>query len=146
MPKTLAALAAGLLFGVGLTVSQMVDPAKVIGFLDLAGDWDPSLAFVLAGAVATAGIGFRLFGRLRAAPLLAESFQTPAARTLDRRLIAGAAIFGVGWGLVGICPGPALAGLAIAPVQLALFVAAMLVGMAGFTLAESVLAQRAGRA
>ncbi len=146
MPKILAALAAGLLFGVGLTVSQMVDPAKVLGFLDLAGDWDPSLAFVLAGAVVTTAIGFRLVGRLRAAPLLAESFQTPTAWTIDRRLIAGAAIFGVGWGLVGICPGPALAGLALAPAQLALFVAAMLVGMAGFALTESVLAQRAGRA
>ncbi len=147
MRKILAALGAGLLFGVGLTVAQMFDPSKVLGFLDIAGDWDPSLAFVLAGAVATTGLGFWLVGRLRAAPFLVEAFQSPATSKIDGRLISGAAIFGVGWGLVGICPGPALAGLVIAPTQLAVFVAAMLVGMAGFALSQSRLARRspAGR-
>ena len=99
----------------------MVDPAKVLGFLDVAGDWDRSLAFVLAGAVGTASLGFWFVERQWTAPLF--------ARDIDRRLVVGAALFGIGWGLVGLCPGPALAALAIAPAQLALFVAAMFVGM-----------------
>lgn len=142
MRKILAALGAGLLFGAGLTVARMVDPSKVLGFLDIAGDWDPSLAFVLAGAVVTTGLGFWLVQRTHAAPVLAESFQTPTAQPIDGRLMAGAGIFGIGWGLVGICPGPAIAGLAIAPAQLALFVAAMLAGMAGFALTESAFARQ----
>lgn len=148
MRKSLAALGAGLLFGLGLTVARMVDPAKVLGFLDIAGDWDPSLAFVLGGAVTTAGLGFRLVGRLRTAPLLVEAFPAPASQAIDGRLLAGAAIFGAGWGLVGICPGPALAGLAIAPARFALFVACMIVGMAGFALVDRFLARspQAGRA
>jgi uncharacterized membrane protein YedE/YeeE len=136
MNRLLAALVAGLLFGLGLTVARMIDPAKVLGFLDLAGSWDPSLAFVLGGAVATSAIGFHLAGR-RAAPLFADAFQVPTARSLDRRLILGSALFGIGWGLVGICPGPALAGLAVAPTKVALFVVAMLVGMAAFTVTGS---------
>lgn len=123
MNQVLAALAAGLLFGLGLAVSQMVNPAKVLGFLDLAGAWDPSLAFVLARAVGTAAIGFR---RARRAdrPLLAPEFRLPAAAPID-------AIFGVGWGLIGFCPGPAVAALGHdgLPVLLFLFVLAMLAGM-----------------
>src|SRR3546814_18827668 len=97
-----SALVSALLFGIGLTVSQMVNPAKVLNFLDLAGNWDPSLAFVLGGAVATAALGFRLVRR-RTVPLLAGAFQWPTARDIDRRLVLGAALFGVDWSLVGFC-------------------------------------------
>lgn len=131
MPQILAALAAGLLFGIGLTVSQMVNPAKVLNFLDLAGAWDPSLAFVLAGATGTAALGFRLVRR-RTAPLVAGAFQLPTARDIDRPLVVGSTIFGIGWGLVGLCPGPAVAALALDPLGVALFVIAMLAGMAVF--------------
>ncbi|MBY0331596.1 DUF6691 family protein [Roseicella aerolata] len=134
MRQTIAALAAGTLFGLGLTLSRMVDPAKVLGFLDIAGNWDPSLALVLAGATSTAAIGFRLILGRRSAPLFAEAFSLPTARAIDRRLVIGAAIFGVGWGLVGLCPGPALAGLGLAFRPVAIFVIAMLVGMAAFEL------------
>ncbi len=144
MLRTFAALAAGLLFGVGLTTSQMVDPAKVLGFLDLSGDWDPSLAFVLGSAVGTAALGFRLVHRYRTAPLFAAAFDSPIARNIDRRLAWGAGLFGVGWGLVGLCPGPAFAALAIAPAQVVVFVAAMLVGMAGFEIFRSFAGQKQG--
>lgn len=133
MLQVIAALVAGSLFGLGLTFSRMVDPAKVLGFLDIAGNWDPSLALVLAGATGTASIGFRLvLGRSR--PLFADRFNLPTARRIDARLIVGAAIFGVGWGLVGLCPGPALAGLGLAFRPVAIFVVAMLAGMALFEL------------
>lgn len=134
MRQAIAALAAGLLFGLGLALSRMVDPAKVLGFLDVTGDWDPSLALVLAGAAGTAAIGFRLVLGRRVAPLFAETFSLPTARNIDRRLGVGAAIFGVGWGLVGLCPGPALAGLGLAFRPVAIFVIAMLAGMAVFEL------------
>lgn len=127
----LAALGAGLIFGFGLALSQMVNPAKVLNFLDLAGTWDPSLAFVLAGASATAGLGYWLIGRLPA-PLCAEAFQLPTARAIDGRLVIGSAIFGVGWGLVGLCPGPAVAALSLGSSEVGLFVVAMLAGMAAF--------------
>ncbi len=137
MLQILAALVAGLLFGAGLTLSQMVNPAKVLGFLNIAGNWDPSLAFVLAGAVGTASLGFWLVRRHWTAPLFAAAFDPPNARKIDRRLVVGATLFGIGWGLVGLCPGPALAALAIAPGRIAQFVAAMLVGMAGFEVFRS---------
>jgi hypothetical protein len=128
MRQALAALVAGLLFGLGLTVSQMANPAKVLGFLDLAGDWDPSLAFVLAGAVATAAVGFRLVQRA-GRPLLAPAFRLPTATRIDRPLLLGAALFGLGWGLVGFCPGPALAALGLDGLPVPVFVLAMLAGM-----------------
>lgn len=128
MNSKVASLVAGLLFGIGLTLAQMVNPAKVLNFLDLAGSWDPSLAFVLGGATVTAAIGFRLVGQ-RATPLFADDFQLPTASAIDRPLILGAALFGVGWGLVGLCPGPAITAIAIAPGAVAIFVAAMLSGM-----------------
>ena len=134
MRQYIAALTAGLLFGLGLTLSRMVDPAKVLSFLDIAGNWDPSLALVLAGATGTAAIGFPLILGRRATPLFAETFSLPAARDIDLRLIAGAAIFGVGWGLVGLCPGPALAALSLAFWPVAIFVVAMFAGMAVFEL------------
>lgn len=121
------ALAAGLLFGCGLVVSGMVDPAKVLGFLDVAGDWDPSLACVMAGAIPVAALGFALARRL-GRPV------APPPRAIDGRLLGGAALFGVGWGLAGYCPGPALASLGFGLWQPALFVLAMLAGMGLFRL------------
>ncbi len=139
MRRSLAAGVAGLLFGLGLAVSRMTDPAKVLGFLDVAGPWDPSLAFVLAGATGVAAIGFPLVLRGRAAPLCDDRFHLPTARRVDRRLLAGAALFGVSWGLDGLCPGPALADLVPAAAGQAawpvpVFVAAMLAGMGLFEL------------
>lgn len=135
MNRILAAFACGLLFGVGLTVSQMINPAKVLGFLDVgaipSGGWDPSLALVLLGATATTLIGYRLvFCRHR--PLFAEAFMLPARRAIDVRLILGAMLFGAGWGLVGLCPGPAVAALGVDGLGAVVFVLAMLVGMAGY--------------
>ncbi len=144
MPQFLAAFGAGLLFGAGLVVSQMVNPAKVLNFLDIAGHWDPSLAFVLAGATGTAFVGFRLVRR-RAAPLLAERFQLPTAHRIDGPLLAGSAIFGIGWGLAGLCPGPAVAGIALAPGRLLPFLIAILFGMAIFSLQSAWTVRRHGR-
>jgi len=126
------ALAAGLLFGAGLAISGMFDPAKVLGFLDIAaiasGGWDPSLAFVMVGGLAVTMPAF-LYARSRARPLAATQFQKPGATAIDRRLMLGALIFGVGWGLVGYCPGPALAALAFGATGTILFVLAMIAGM-----------------
>lgn len=137
MARTLFALIAGLLFGIGLTVSQMVNPAKILAFLDLggipAGTWDPSLAFVMAGALAVAAPAF-LLARRRQAPWVGGRFAIPERRDLDGRLIGGALLFGIGWGLVGYCPGPAVAGLAFGLPQTYGFVAAMLLGMLAFRL------------
>jgi len=143
--RILVALAAGLVFGLGLAVSQMINPAKVLGFLDLFGDWDPSLAFVMAGAIPLAAAGYRLARRSRT-PLFADAYAAPAQSAIDRRLVGGAILFGIGWGLVGYCPGPALASLAIGPWQTALFVAAMLLGMAGFAAVQSIGTRRLKRA
>jgi uncharacterized protein len=122
-----AALGAGVLFGVGLVVSQMIDPGKVLAFLDVAGRWDPSLALVMAGALAVAIPGFRL-AQARRAPVLGGRFDAPATQRIDRELLAGAAVFGIGWGLVGFCPGPAIASLAFARPESFVFVVAMLAG------------------
>ncbi len=127
--RILAALAAGLIFGIGLTFSGMLDPEKVLGFLDFVGDWDPSLAFVMAGSIPVAWVGFAVVRRL-GRPLLAEA-TLPAARFIDRKLIGGAILFGVGWGLAGYCPGPALASLGFLRWQTGLFVMAMLTAMIG---------------
>lgn len=124
----LHALLAGLLFGAGLTISDMVNPARVQNFLDIAGTWDPTLAFVMAGALAVAYPGYRLV-LARSAPLAAPSFQLPAARDIDSRLIVGAAVFGVGWGLAGICPGPAFADIVTFAPGVFVFIAAMLAAM-----------------
>ncbi|MEO1027985.1 MAG: DUF6691 family protein [Pseudomonadota bacterium] len=118
----------GLLFSAGLVVSGMINPAKVIGFLDLFGDWDASLAFVMAGAVAVNLVGHRVVTH-RAQPLFADGFSLPTRTDIDRDLILGASLFGVGWGLVGLCPGPAIAALGAAPMSVSIFVIAMLLGM-----------------
>ena len=124
-----AALLCGALFGFGLALSGMVDPARVLGFLDIAsGRWDPSLMFVLGGAVAVAVIGV-LIQRRMARPLLDNEFHLHDSAVIDRRLIGGSALFGVGWGLAGFCPGPAISALTLGAEPVLLFVAAMAVGM-----------------
>ena len=133
MAKTASAFAVGLLFGLGLLVSGMADPAKVLAFLDVTGRWDPSLSFVMAGAVAVSATGY-FVARRRGRPLLASRLEIPTRRDLDPRLIAGAAVFGLGWGLAGLCPGPALTLLTVAPAQAVTFVVAMVVGMLAFHL------------
>lgn len=139
MARLLPALLSGLLFGAGLVVSQMVNPAKVLGFLDLFGDWDPSLAFVMLGAILVAAPAFALARRMNR-PLVASRFVVPTRQEIDRPLLGGAALFGLGWGLVGLCPGPALAALSIDPKGVLVFVAAML---AGVVLFAAILARSA---
>ena len=129
----ISAFTSGLLFGLGLIISQMVDPAKVLGFLDVLGNWDPSLAFVMGGAVVVSALGYAIAKR-RGAPVLAPRLEIPTRRDLDPRLLGGAALFGVGWGLAGLCPGPALVALTFGPREVFAFVAAMIVGMAVFRL------------
>lgn len=132
-------LGLGLLFGIGLVVSGMSDPAKVLNFLDLFGTFDPSLAFVMGGAVLVAFIGFRL-ALARQAPVLAPRFQLPTRRDIDTRLIVGAALFGIGWGLGGFCPGPAFTALGLAAAGTLVFLPAMIAGM----WAARLLAERQG--
>jgi uncharacterized membrane protein YedE/YeeE len=127
MAAIVSALFIGALFGFGLAVSEMIDPARVIGFLDVAGLWDPTLLFVMGGALALTVPAFPLILR-RARPLLAAFFALPTKSKLDGSLIAGAIIFGVGWGIAGFCPGPALAALASGSPSVALFVVAMIGG------------------
>ena len=133
MPKMLGSLLAGALFGLGLAISGMANPEKVLGFLDVAGDWDPTLAFVMGGALLVTMPAFRLIFRRRR-PVLAEDFDLPEKKNVDARLVGGSVLFGVGWGLSGFCPGPAVVALipalatGILPV-LAFFVA-MVAGMA----------------
>ena len=124
----IASLVTGTIFGAGLALSDMINPARVLAFLDLAGDWDPSLAFVMGGAIIPMVIAYAVSRRMRT-PLFDKSFFIPENRVLDSRLLIGAALFGVGWGLVGFCPGPAIAGLVMGLWQPWLFVAAMLAGM-----------------
>jgi uncharacterized protein len=126
--KRLAVLVSGLLFGAGVTVSGMVNPAKVQNFLDLAGAWDPTLIFVMGAGLAVTFVGYRLV-LSRPAPLFTDHFVLPTAVGIDSRLIAGAVLFGLGWGLTGFCPGPAVASLAFGQWQSYLFVAAMGLGM-----------------
>lgn len=128
MKLPFASLLTGTLFGAGLVLSDMVNPARVQAFLDLAGDWDPSLALVMGGAVIPMAVAYFISRRM-GSPLLDKSFYIPENRVLDRQLILGAVVFGIGWGLGGFCPGPALAGLVMGLWQPWLFVAAMLVGM-----------------
>ncbi|HTR59967.1 MAG TPA: YeeE/YedE family protein [Casimicrobiaceae bacterium] len=125
----------GLVFGIGLIVSGMFNPAKVLAFLDLAGAWDPSLALVMVGAVAAASIGFAMAGR-RGTTLLGATLQLSSARNIDRRLVLGSLAFGVGWGLVGFCPGPALVALGTGHIKAFVFVAGMIAGMLAFEVAE----------
>jgi uncharacterized membrane protein YedE/YeeE len=133
--QAISALITGLIFGLGLIVSGMTNPAKVIGFLDLAGSWDPSLAFVMGGAILVGFFAFRLAGR-RAKSWLGALMHLPTARAIDRRLIVGGLTFGAGWGLAGYCPGPALTSLLSGGSKPVIFVLAMLAGMAIFEVLE----------
>ncbi len=125
--RNIFSLIPGLLFGLGLAISGMINPAKVIGFLDISGSWDPSLAFVMGGAVMVTAISFRLVLR-RPAPIFSGMFHLPTKNDLDRRLIVGAAIFGIGWAVTGLCPGPALASIGYLDERIFLFVLALLIG------------------
>lgn len=126
--QIITAFMAGLVFGLGLILSGMTDPSKVIGFLDLAGNWDPSLAFVMGGAILVATIAF-YFARGQSRAWLGDVMRVPTATQIDRRLVVGGLVFGAGWGLAGYCPGPAIASLAQGGVKPAIFVLAMLAGM-----------------
>ncbi|VVE88452.1 DUF6691 family protein [Pandoraea bronchicola] len=129
MKKLVFAFAGGLVFGLGLILAGMANPAKVLGFLDVTGKWDPSLAFVMGGAIAVGLVGFRL-ARSRPMAWTGEPRVWPASRGLDKRLVLGALLFGVGWGMAGICPGPALVLLGAGSGKGLLFVVAMIAGMA----------------
>jgi uncharacterized protein len=137
------AFVAGLVFGLGLLVSGMTNPAKILGFLDITGKWDPSLALVMAGAVAVGGVAFAL-ARRRTVSALGLPMQLPTARTVDVRLVGGSLLFGIGWGLAGFCPGPAIVTLGAGYVKSCVFFVAMLLGMGAFELIERRHAPRIG--
>jgi uncharacterized membrane protein YedE/YeeE len=128
-------LVSGTLFGAGLSIGGMTDPARVRGFLDLFGAWDPTLAFVMGGAVLVMGLAWAVQRRMQR-PAFAEGFALPDRTDITPRLVGGSALFGVGWAIAGLCPGPGFAALAIAPVPAAIFLAAMLAGMGLVRLAE----------
>lgn len=134
-----AALVSGVVFGLGLSLSGMLNPTRVQGFLDVFGTWDPSLAFVLGGAVAIAFVGVQVMNRIRH-PAFDDSFHVPTSRRIDAPLVVGSALFGLGWGIGGFCPGPAVASLSVGIPQTVLFVIAMLIGV---TLYDRVWSRRA---
>lgn len=142
MLQIISSLLIGTLFGVGLAVSEMIDPARVIGFLDVAGRWDPTLVFVMAGALCVSAPAFHYARRAGKAPALATAFALPTRSDIDAPLVGGAAIFGVGWGLSGLCPGPAIAGLSMGVPPIAAFAASMLAGMALFRYWDATAAAR----
>jgi len=135
MMVVLASLLAGIVFGLGLLVSGMANPAKVLGFLDLSGRWDPSLALVMAGAIAVGLVAF-FFARNRDVSFLGAAMKLPADKRIDRRLIMGSLLFGAGWGIAGFCPGPGRVALGMGEPKALVFVAAMLVGMAMFEMLD----------
>ena len=135
MPLLVASFACGLIFGAGLMISGMTDPAKVLGFLDLFGAWDATLALVMAGAVAVSSVGFAI-ARRRGAPVLAERSFWPTRTDIDAQLLIAGGLFGVGWGLVGLCPGPALVNLVGLSLPVIAFVVAMAIGMVGYDVSQ----------
>lgn len=141
MKPYVATLVSGLLFAVGLGVAGMTNPAKVIGFLDLFGDWDPSLAFVMVGAIGVNAVAY-LISRKRGTPIFAPKFSIPTRTDIDPRLVGGAAMFGVGWGLGGYCPGPGLVSLVSGGSSIALFVGTMFVGMWAFSRYDAWVSSR----
>ena len=138
-----ASWVAGVIFGLGLIVSGMVDPAKVLGFLDLAGAWDPSLAFVMAGAISVAAVAFAV-ARKRTVSFLGGAMNLPKTRRIDRRLVAGSLMFGIGWGVAGFCPGPGLVALGMGEIKALVFVVAMLAGMGLYEVLERRKQRHAG--
>jgi len=141
----LTSLLAGLVFGLGLILSGMANPAKVLGFLDLAGPWDPSLALVMVGAISVGVVAFTAAKR-RTASLLGLDLKLPTARHVDRRLVGGSVLFGIGWGVAGFCPGPAFVALGMGEAKAAVFVASMLLGMGLFEVLERRTAPRLQKA
>lgn len=139
---TFFSLLAGAVFGIGLIVSGMANPAKVLGFLDLAGAWDPSLAFVMGGAILAGTLAFTS-ARKRTLSLLGLQMRIPTATLIDRRLVGGSLLFGIGWGIAGFCPGPVLVALGMGELKALIFVVAMLLGMGLFELFERRNAVRA---
>jgi uncharacterized membrane protein YedE/YeeE len=136
-----SAFVAGLVFGIGLLLSGMTDPGKVIGFLDIAGTWDPSLGFVMGGAILVGAFAFRVAGK-RARTLMGGAFHLPHRRDIDPRLVGGSVLFGIGWGLAGFCPGPALVSFGAGYEKAAVFVAAMLGGMLLFRALDRLMRER----
>jgi uncharacterized membrane protein YedE/YeeE len=136
MQHRISEFVVGLLFGLGLILAGMTDPSKVLGFLDLAGTWDPSLALVMGGAILV-GVGAFALAKKRTTSLLGGAMHLPTSRDIDRRLVGGSLVFGAGWGLAGFCPGPAIVSLGAGQPKAAVFVLAMLAGMACFEWAES---------
>ena len=139
--RLIAAYAIGLVFGLGISISGMANPAKVLNFFDVAGSWDPSLAFVMGGALLVTFAGYRVVLR-RPAPALAPAFQLPTARDLDARLLGGSAIFGIGWGIAGFCPGGALPALGTGRMEVLVFVASASVGILAARLGPALLGGR----
>ena len=135
MTTVFTSLLAALVFGLGLVVSGMTNPAKVLGFLDLAGVWDPSLAFVMAGAITVAALAFAR-AKKRTVSFLGAAMKLPGSREIDRRLVIGSVLFGIGWGVAGFCPGPGLVALGMGEIKALVFVGAMLAGMGIFELLE----------
>ncbi len=129
MAKLVSAFLIGGLFGLGIAISGMINPAKVFNFFDVAGTWDPSLAFVMGGGLAVAFAGYRLLFATREAPVFNTEFSAPAKKRVDRELVAGAAVFGVGWGIAGFCPGGAIPALGLGYSQTFIFLAAMIAGI-----------------
>ncbi len=127
--KNLSALLAGLVFGLGIAISGMANPAKVLNFFDIAGTWDPSLAFVMGGALLTALVGYRIVFAKNRTPLFESKYSLPTATKIDTRLLGGSALFGVGWGIAGFCPGGAIPALGFGGVETLTFIAAMVVGL-----------------
>ncbi len=123
----IVSLLCGIIFGIGLVISQMINPAKVLGFLNLFGEWDPSLAFVMMGALIISSPSFHLF-KNKEKPIFSSSFSIPNKKEIDKELIFGSILFGVGWGLVGLCPGPAITSIALFNVSSAIFVVSMFIG------------------
>ncbi len=134
--RVLASVLCGVLFGAGLVISDMVNPGRVLAFLDITGAWDPSLAFVMGGALIPSSVAYAI-KRRRSRPVLETQFHVPENRTIDSSLVGGATLFGLGWGLVGLCPGPAIASLASGRWEVLLFAVAMLLGMLAYRLAAS---------
>ena len=127
MSKNLLSLICGIIFGIGLVISGMTNPAKVIGFLNITGNWDPSLVFVMFGAIAITSPSIYLLNN-RNKPLFSSSFQVPARKTIDQKLVIGSSLFGIGWGMVGLCPGPAISSIALLNVSSGIFVISMFIG------------------
>ena len=145
LPRLAAIFAAGLLFALGLGISGMTQPAKVVGFLDVTGDWKPELMFVMGGAIAVHFLAYRLVPRM-SRPLFEPRFGVPSRRDVDPRLVGGALLFGAGWGLGGFCPGPGLVSLVSGQWQALVFVAAMVVGMVGMNQVDKLRARARERA